>query len=182
VMLVLSSIVVLAVGFDDEGNPNDPTVNERANACYETGSMETKCGNNDWNKNGVVDSYEIQWDWTCGWYLIRFEYELVSREDFPTQCSILLPSEREEVVEEVVETINLACLGPTIEGLYADFSASNVLNPPVTVYSGPTCENVFNISSNVWVYAPGGSSEAATFCPFGTAPIDFGSDIWVCAS
>lgn len=28
---------------DDQGQPNDPTINERANACYEDGILANKC-------------------------------------------------------------------------------------------------------------------------------------------
>jgi hypothetical protein len=76
-LLSLSFSAVLALGTDDEGNPNDPNVNERANACFGDGSMEGKC--------------DTDWEWECGWHLIRFEYELTSREDFPTKCASLLP-------------------------------------------------------------------------------------------
>src|SRR5215510_1893 len=86
-ILLLVSIIVLAVGLDDQGNPNDPTVNERANACYEGGSMEGKC--------------DTQWEWDGGWYLIRFQYGLISREDFPAQYAILLPPLPQEVIEEL---------------------------------------------------------------------------------
>ena len=51
---------VLTVGVDDRGNPNDPRVNERANACFEGGSMAGKCHADN--------------EWEAGWYLIRFEW------------------------------------------------------------------------------------------------------------
>lgn len=76
-LLSFSFVVVLAVGTDDQGNPNDPNDNDRANACFSEGSLEGKC--------------DTDWEWKCGWHLIRFEYELTSREDFPTECASLLP-------------------------------------------------------------------------------------------
>jgi hypothetical protein len=181
VMLVLSSMVMMAQGVDDEGNPNDPTVNERANACYETGSMETKCGNNDWNKNGVIDSYEIQWDWTCGWYLIRFEYELVSRGDFPTQCSILLPSER-EVVEEAVVVVPPpsfpGCVGP-IPGGFIDFGSNLIINGSIALYSDDACTVPNGSISAILVYAVD-SSAADALCSPGDGLSSKGSNVWEC--
>lgn len=68
--------VFAADGVDDQGNPNDPTVNERANACYEGGSMEDKC--------------DTDWEWTCGWYVIRYEEGFMSRTQMPAFCEILI--------------------------------------------------------------------------------------------
>lgn len=60
VLLILcGAFVASAQGVDDQGKPNDPVVNERANACFEGGSQEGRC---------VTDA-----EWTCGWYLIRWE-------------------------------------------------------------------------------------------------------------
>ena len=71
--------VVLAVpGFDDRGNPNDPRVNERANACYDGGTLAGKC--------------DTQAEWDAGWYLIRFEYGLLGCADFPAQFSWAKPA------------------------------------------------------------------------------------------
>jgi hypothetical protein len=61
----------LTAGSDDRGNPNDPRTNERANACFEGGSMAGKC-----------DAVN---EWEAGWYLIRFETGLISREQVPAQ-------------------------------------------------------------------------------------------------
>lgn len=56
---MFSVLVASAQGVDDKGQPNDPAVNERANACFEGGSLEGRC--------------ETDAEWTCGWYLIRWE-------------------------------------------------------------------------------------------------------------
>jgi hypothetical protein len=61
---------------DDVDYPNDPTLNDSANACYEGGSMEGKCA--------------TDWEWQCGWYLIRFESGVISQENFPITCKSLL--------------------------------------------------------------------------------------------
>lgn len=70
--------LVAAQSIDDRGNPNNPNDNERANTCYDGGSMADKC---------ISD-----WEWVCGYYLIRFEYGILSRENFPSDCAVLLPS------------------------------------------------------------------------------------------
>lgn len=88
VILVLSSIFVYAdAGFDDTGNPNDPDDNDRANACYEGGSMEGKC--------------DEEIEWSAGWYLIRYEYGLLAREDVPSWVVWVIPPE--VVPEELAE-------------------------------------------------------------------------------
>lgn len=73
---LLSVASVSADGFDDQGQPNDPTTNERANACFEGGSME--------DANCTTD-----WEWICGWHLIRWENDM--SYVMPATCQILIP-------------------------------------------------------------------------------------------
>jgi hypothetical protein len=75
-ILVFSAIVGIQAQ-DDEGNVNDPNDNGRANACYEGGSMAGQC-----------DTPE---EWEAGWYLIRFEYGLITLEQFPDFFNWALP-------------------------------------------------------------------------------------------
>lgn len=56
---------------------NDPNEDEQANACSEGGSMEGKC---------ITEQ-----DWEAGWYVIRYEYGLISAEDFPDWLKWALP-------------------------------------------------------------------------------------------
>lgn len=56
---------------------NDPNEEMDANACYTGGSMEGKC---------VTEE-----DWEAGWYVIRYEYGLISAEDFPDWLKWALP-------------------------------------------------------------------------------------------
>ncbi len=56
---------------------NDPNEEIDANACYAGGSMEGKC---------VTEE-----DWEAGWYVIRYEYGLISAEDFPDWLKWALP-------------------------------------------------------------------------------------------
>lgn len=80
-ILVLFSVAIVfaADGVDDNGNPNDPLVNEDANACFGGGEMEGKC--------------DTDWEWTCGWHLIRYNEGFITAEEFPIECSSLLPEE-----------------------------------------------------------------------------------------
>jgi len=57
--------------------PNDPRTNPDANACYTGGSMAGKCKLDD----------EL---WKAGWYEIRLEYGLISRDQVPDQYKWLL--------------------------------------------------------------------------------------------
>ena len=61
---------------------NDPRVNDLANACYFGGTLSGKCNTTDVNSDKVVDSYDRDWMWNAGWHLIRYEYNVIIREDF----------------------------------------------------------------------------------------------------
>jgi hypothetical protein len=76
---VMSGVVMAQSGLDDEGNPNDPRMNERANACYDGGSLAGKC--------------DTQVEWDAGWYLIRYQNNMISRQNFPLQYIWVLPEE-----------------------------------------------------------------------------------------
>ncbi len=78
VSLLIAGVVLAVPGFDDRGNPNDPRVNERANACYDGGTLAGKC--------------DEQAEWDAGWYLIRFEYGLLNCDNFPSQFRWVLPT------------------------------------------------------------------------------------------
>lgn len=71
-MLLISSVSLLAQGVDDEGNSNDPNSNDRANACYDETANCTS-----------------EWDWICGWHFIRWQAD--SSYEMPLTCQVLLP-------------------------------------------------------------------------------------------
>lgn len=74
------------------GGINDPRVNTSANACYYGGTLSGKCNTTDVNSDKIIADYDRNWMWQAGWHLIRFEYDLVSREEFdPAYISILTP-------------------------------------------------------------------------------------------
>ena len=87
ILAVVGFAVSASVGFDDQGNINDPAVNERANACFEGGSLEGKCNTTDIDKDGLIENWEGEGHYTCGWYLIRFEYNLLGEDNLPEGCS-----------------------------------------------------------------------------------------------
>jgi hypothetical protein len=68
--------MVFAIELDDQGNPNNPHDNARANACFNGGAMAGKC--------------DDAWEWECGWFMIRYDAGVISPSDFPTACSSLL--------------------------------------------------------------------------------------------
>ncbi|MEQ8674927.1 MAG: hypothetical protein RLP44_03840 [Aggregatilineales bacterium] len=81
ITIVLSLLVfgVVFAGFDDEGNPNDPRINERANACYEGGTLEGKCS--------------TEAEWQAGWYLIRYQNGMINRQGIPEWAQWVLQEE-----------------------------------------------------------------------------------------
>lgn len=80
IIMLFSVMLVSADGADDQGNSNDPNINDRANACYEGGDMEGKC--------------DTEWEWHCGWYIIRLtdSQDEAVRAAFPSMCVSLLPA------------------------------------------------------------------------------------------
>ncbi|MDQ7027775.1 MAG: hypothetical protein Q9P44_19715 [Anaerolineae bacterium] len=92
VMLLFAFSLTLAQdSVDDEGNLNNPRTNPRANACYDGAELGGKCDTSDLDEDGTVEAWEKDLMWDCGWHYIRWQYGLVSREDFAPQCVWLLP-------------------------------------------------------------------------------------------
>jgi hypothetical protein len=77
-LVAMSGIVLLAQNpLDDQGNPNDPAINSRANACYTGGSLAGKC--------------DAEWKWVCGWGIIRVEEGILNRAMLSAECQALMP-------------------------------------------------------------------------------------------
>jgi hypothetical protein len=167
--LLSSSLFVHAISVDDEGIVNDPNENGRANACYVGGSMEGQC--------------LTEWDWEGGWYLIRFEFGLISRENFPAQFAILLPQEIVETPEVVVDAPSASsCKGPIYGVLYLNFGSSNKLVSP-QFYSDAACSITYAVIPFTMVYTTGDSAAALTICGAGfTAASVAGTNIYRCDS
>jgi hypothetical protein len=176
VLLVLS-FSVLVFALDDQGNPNDPTINERANACYEDGSMAGKC--------------LTAWDWEGGWYLIRFQSGLISRENFPLQFVILLPPLPEDLANDKPYSYPTAgcvfILTNAMDGIgrYSDFNGGNFLSAGHTWYINNTCDSGYTTTSPYdLAYAPNGSADAVAICQahgFTGVVVDpENSDVYIC--
>jgi hypothetical protein len=149
-VLLLSSIAVFAeAGFDDQGNPNDPTVNERANACYEGASMENRC--------------QTELDWQAGWYLIRFEFGLLSREEVPSWVAWVLPPEILAEVKLSAPTSPSTCALAWNPNFYVDFSKSNFVGSG-NYWSDTACTVPNGSLSRKWVFSPSGQANATTIC------------------
>ena len=157
VMLLITSLVVFAS--DDKGNPNEPADNDRANACYEDGSMAGKC--------------DTQWEWECGWYLIRFESGMISPDTFPAGCGSVLPL-------DVVTAPSIGC--QLFTGTYVFFTG-NFLPTGTTTYTDAACTIPSGTTGLPVVYAPGGMAEVTTICAangFGPGGLIAG-DVYHCA-
>lgn len=127
VLFILVSVSMVAVAQDDSGFVNDPAVNEDANACLAGGSMEGKC-NSDANGDGVVTPEEIEWQWTCGWHLIRLEAGIIATGSFPSDCASLI-----ETSNDVLDN----CSG-TVEGGGLNVPLGSTLRA-VNPFNNPDC-------------------------------------------
>ncbi len=139
IMLLITGFSVFAV--DDQGNENDPNDNARANACYEDGSLANKC--------------DTPWEWECGYYLIRFQYGLLSPEAFPSACASLLSAGGASVPTVI------GC--QLFTGIY-DFFSSNFLPTGVVTYSDANCTTPVGNTLVPVVYTPNGGGDAAAIC------------------
>lgn len=103
-LLILVALVALLAVFAtviaaDDSLPNNPHVNPDANACLTGGALEGKCD----------DDPEM---WIGGWYLIRYQYHIVTKDQVPPAYHWMLP------VEEVTEVappkvVKCRTLGPS---------------------------------------------------------------------
>ena len=149
-LVTVSGLVLAAVGVDDQGNPNDPAVNERANACFAGSSMDGKCTND--------------LEWACGWYLIRFEAGMISRAVFPAACGGLLP----ELPSQAAPSPTAGCIAVARFGslaiIYADFHGGNFLASGTETFSHSDCTSHWDMLRSPTVYAPGGEAAALLIC------------------
>ncbi|TVR22427.1 MAG: hypothetical protein EA396_06035 [Anaerolineaceae bacterium] len=193
VLVAMSAMAVFAV--DDEGNPNDPNVNDRANACFTGGTMEDRCYV-DFNNDGVVDEFEINWAWTCGWHLIRWEYGLIPSSAIPETCGGLLPP----VMEEVAGSCQLLYPeGRSMNGAtsmtYVLFDDSGFLNTGAPTYSDAACQNLRDESVLSPIALADTLEEAQDICEANSDQLSSGwerswvglltseiDNVWVCIS
>jgi hypothetical protein len=119
-ILLVSAFAVFAQ--DYEALPNDPRVNENANACAEGGQMEGKC-NVDFDGNGVVDDYEVDWAWECGWHMIRLDAGMISRASLPEDCESLID-------------LDISCFKLVFAPFYIEYNGNPNQEGNVTAYFG----------------------------------------------
>jgi hypothetical protein len=151
-MFGLMSIPVLAqVEPDSTELPNDPRVNDAANACYEGGSLAFRCFT------------ELHWE--AGWYLIRFEAGLISRADFPKLLAWVLPPE--VIVENTSKpggpVAPSTCAFAWNPNFYVDFSSSNFVGSG-NYWSDPDCTVPNGNLTRKWVFSPSGQANATNIC------------------
>lgn len=145
ILIFFSVVLVSADGVDDQGNPNDPNVNERANACFEGGDMAGKC--------------DTEWEWMCGWYIIRLTepQDEVLRAAFPPDCLSLLPA---------LEIITIDEVRNCIDGGFG-YSLSlpiDTIGPMIgNIYTGTTCSGAFEVSASYVIAVD--LSAAQALCP-----------------
>ena len=77
--LTVSTLAVYAFN-PTTPSENDPSINPDANACFIGGAWEGTCGDSDLK-------------WNAGWYLIRFEQGLITRDQVPDQYKWVVPTE-----------------------------------------------------------------------------------------
>ena len=94
--LMLTSLVAIAqepypeIEFIAEG-VNDPRVNPIANACYFGGTLSGLCNTTDVNGDKVINALDRDWMWNAGWHLIRFEYNVFTREEIEPAYASIIP-------------------------------------------------------------------------------------------
>ncbi len=150
-ILVLMLVTVLAgsvfaQGVDDQGNPNDPTVNEYANACFEGGAFEGICGDND-----IL--------WIAGWYQIRYEYGLIGASEINALFSWLGIEAPVEIAAVDGSTFPSAGCISFGKG-YSDFGGGYFLYNP-SAYTDPSCSTFVGFFGGTFVYAPAPFSPVA---------------------
>ncbi len=158
---VLVSLLLLFVGipaFAQDGTeaqdlPNDPYVNEGANACLEGGAMEYRC--------------HTELEWQAGWYLIRFQVGMITRAQVPDWVAWVLPPEIPEVLEIVEEVAPIIpvnyCALAWNPNFYVDFTSSNFVNSG-NYWSDPACTIPNGNLSRRWVFSPSGEANATSLC------------------
>lgn len=174
VLAIMVSMGTIIFALDDEGNANDPAINERANACYEDGTMAGKCA--------------TDWEWTCGWYLIRFDSGLMSREQVPAFCESLLPALPESSTSSSKKDNSSSggggkCVGPIYGFAYVNFGSSNFLASPYTIYDDPDCTSTYSPGGNDLAYSESGLVAAQAICDAkspGTDAFLLDNNVYVC--
>ncbi len=177
-LLVIGASVALAQGgesVDDQGNVNDPNVNERANACYEGGEWEGKC-----------DTLLM---WMGGWFRIRLDYGLMTEAELPSMFAWVASPVWGPGASGSSSTPSGGCIYMESGGvggtdIYIDFGNGYFLSGP-SQYSDSACATASGVSyppSYSYVYAPAGY-DALTLCNLNgtyTGASQYAGDVYRC--
>lgn len=173
VVLIVCLLGVLIVhaqeSVDDEGNPNDPRVNERANACYAGAVWEYRCGN-DQNL------------WDAGWYYIRLQSGVLSATEIPSPYWWILPDESQGgnsfgVCKEyyILGAVHYYAIFDSPTGDLEGDGDPFWMDDPTCAATAPL---IFGGGWKV-AFAPGGAAQATALC--GAVPLrQHSADIFVC--
>jgi hypothetical protein len=158
---------------DDQGNPNDPAVNERANACYAGAAWEYRCGND-------------QTLWDAGWYYIRLQRGILSPSELPSSFWWIIPSDGS--LGEVPAPAFGVCkeyyilLGVHYYAIFDSPTGDLEGDGDPFWMDDPTCAATAPlIFGGGWkvAFAPGGAAQADALC--GATPLrQHSADIFVC--
>jgi|GEM_PF-1558653 len=164
VMALFAGILAVSAqdSIDDQGDVNDPNDNNRANACYEGGTLEGKC--------------DTELMWQAGWYLIRYENDLLDRTEIPVWVNWVLPP---EIAPDPVA----AASAPAGNGCYTNGSRSfrfdnsrlNTDISAISTFSGVNCDgggivtfsNLItnnDVSDEMSIITASGTANALTRC------------------
>lgn len=159
ISLFMSTTFISAqdVGVDDQGNPNDPTINDRANACYTDPRFEDQC--------------DTPIEWFCGYTIIRYDYSLINRiEVEAVGCGGYLPPEA-GLIPEASSNENttsgfafpgIGCV--LVHGFYDNFMGGNYLPNDTTSFANDDCTLPAATLAVPVVYAPEGPVAATQLC------------------
>jgi hypothetical protein len=176
VLVLTTAISVFAAASnDDEGNPNDPNTNDRANACFDGAAWEGKCGDNDYL-------------WQAGWYAIRFEEGLLTADQLPAGFAWIAAPEAS--ADQIVD-LEAFIAGGELCAAFADDSGDHYyvrFEGPSDIESDgdlfwmndSTCSTTAagSLSGFKLVYAPSGQTEADLAC--GSSATAYGSGVYYC--
>ena len=111
---------------------------------------------------------EIEWNWTCGWYLIRFEYGIFQREQVPDGCAGLLPPVPDPMpVGPSIPVMAAGCYDSSTGDLdfYFTGAINTAQNADVRTSTDGSCTGGdAGLSHAMIAYFEGSSTDALAFC------------------
>jgi hypothetical protein len=171
--LILLLTLLVPVGITSAGDPAIGSPDD--NACNAGGVMDGKC--------------TTEWHWVCGWYLARLNKNLITRAQFPAQCSSLLAP----LPDPAPFVRDFLCIKDIGGAFDISFPAFNGVAERVTVYVQfpvPLAPGVpATCTGGVIVTFPafyGSAAEATVACPLFNAPMalffpaPFPSNLYYC--